>query len=116
MHPADTMLCFCSVVAHVVAGAVLAFLNANVPGSVHNDNERRVYVAIQVSPPPPPAVCTNGNSACWTNNDTSASRPLGTNFIVPCEPGSLLEALSGKSLGICIADEHGTDFACMAFI
>ena len=54
MHPADTMLCFCSVVDRVVAGAVLAFLNADVPGSVHNDNERRVYIAIQVSPPPPP--------------------------------------------------------------
>ena len=44
--------CFCSAVAHDVAGAVLALLSEDAPGSVHNDNERRVYIAIQVSPPP----------------------------------------------------------------
>ena len=45
--------CVCSVVAHDVAGAVLDLLNEDAPGSVHKDNERRVYIAIQVSPPPP---------------------------------------------------------------
>ena len=58
--------CFCSVVAHDVAGAVLALLNEDAPGSVHNDKERRVYIAIQVSPPPPSRHCTRARHYVMT--------------------------------------------------
>ena len=49
MHLADTM--FCSVVAHdSSAGAVLALLKEDAPGSIKNKHECCVHIVIQVSP------------------------------------------------------------------